>query len=102
MDSYKATTEVKRMAVFLASYDLHKPDRNYQPLYDYLETFNYAHCIGSVWLLDTNLTSAEIRDGMQKHMHEKDTTLVIRLQYEAAWHNYEPCGAWILDDARNW
>ena len=90
------------MAVYLATYDLHKPDRDYEPLYEYLETFTYAHCIGSVWLLDTDESAATIRDGMLENMHEKDTVLVIRAQEESAWHEYGVCGDWILDSARTW
>jgi len=90
------------MSVYLASYDLHKPDRDYQPLYDFLKTFNYAHCINSIWLLDTDWTASSIRDGMKENMHEKDTILVVRLLKNAAWHEYEPCGAWILDSNRTW
>jgi len=90
------------MAVYLASYDLHKPDRDYEPLYEYLRTFSYAHCIDSIWLLDTSETAQSIRDGMLANMHEKDTILVVRLEYEAAWNQYEPCGAWILSSDRTW
>jgi hypothetical protein len=90
------------MAVYVATYDLHKPDRDYEPLYVYLKQFAYAHCIGSVWLIETTLTAAQLRDGMLANMHEKDTILVMRLQYDGAWHNYVECGKWILDSERKW
>jgi len=90
------------MAIYVAAYDLHMPDRDYEPLYKYLRTFSYAHCIDSVWLLETTWTAAQIRDGMLKHMHEKDTILVIRAQFEAAWNEYGDCGPWVKSNQRKW
>jgi hypothetical protein len=93
----------ERMAIYVATYDLHQPDQDYEPLYTFLRSFKrYAHCIDSVWLLDTSMTPDRIRDGMRKHMHERDTILVIRAQEEAAWSNYGDCGNWILSENRRW
>jgi hypothetical protein len=36
------------MAVIMATYDLRKPDHDYQPLYNYLKTFTYCWRIESV------------------------------------------------------
>jgi len=91
------------MAVYVAAYDLHKPDRDYEPLYEYLKSFDsWAHCIDSVWLLDTNKTATDIRDGMLKNMHNRDTILVIRVNKDAAWNAFGDCGNWVLSDDRNW
>lgn len=89
------------MAIMIVTYDLRKPDRDYKPLYDYLESLTYCWHIESVWMLDTNLSCAEIRDGMKGHMHEKDRIFVAQLQKHWSAFNYD-CSEWLKDASRNW
>lgn len=45
------------MAGFLISYDLRKPDYDYQPLYDALATIKAKHIQDSVWGCPNNVIS---------------------------------------------
>jgi hypothetical protein len=66
------------MAVFLISYDLRKPDYDYQPLYEALAKANAKHVQDSIWGLDTTSNSTEVFDYFWQFMHNaKDRLLVV-------------------------
>lgn len=66
------------MAVFLISYDLRKPDFDYQPLYDVLVQWKAKHIQDSVWGLNTHWSAEKVFDLLWKHMHsEKDRLFVV-------------------------
>jgi CRISPR/Cas system-associated endoribonuclease Cas2 len=66
------------MAVFLISYDLRKPDFDYQPLYDALAAIRAKHVQDSVWGVRTTSSAEQISDYLWKHMHnEKDRLFVV-------------------------
>jgi hypothetical protein len=89
------------MSVLLVTYDLKKPGRNYQPVYDYLKKFNYCHTMDSVWLIDTALGVVAVRDALMKLIDENDVVFVVRLQNDwAAWRY--GCANWLKDPLRKW
>jgi hypothetical protein len=66
------------MAVFLISYDLRKPDYNYQPLYDALAEIKAKHVQDSVWGVRTTSSAEVVFDYLWKHVHnEKDRLFVV-------------------------
>ncbi|HXM68326.1 MAG TPA: hypothetical protein VN911_16465 [Candidatus Acidoferrum sp.] len=66
------------MAVFLISYDLRKPDYNYQPLYDALDEIGAKHVQDSVWGVDTTDEAKVVFDYLWQHVHsEKDRLFVV-------------------------
>jgi hypothetical protein len=90
------------MAVIMATYDLRKPDHDYQPLYNYLKTFTYCWRIESVWLLDTNKSPEQIADGMWAHVHNP-TDKVFACQLQQNWTSYSfPCSVWLKSTDRTW
>ena len=89
------------MAIMVVTYDLRKPDRNYQSLYDYLETFKYCWHIESVWMLDTDQSTGQIRDGMKGHVEPQDRIFVARLAHDWASFKYK-CADWLNDPKRTW
>jgi len=79
------------MTVYAASYDLRKPGRNYQPLWDRLGQWKAIRVLESFWLIDANPNSAAaIRDDLRKYIDANDGLLVAALSGEAAWHNLKP------------
>lgn len=75
------------MKVYQINYDLRKR-RNYQPLYDKIESYSgWAHPLESCWLVTTNKSATQIRDELTAVMDADDGLLVTRLQSEAAWRN---------------
>lgn len=89
------------MAVLLVTYDLVAPGRNYQPLFDYIKA-NYTWCKGleSVWLLDTKVSPAALRDELKKLVDGNDKIFVVRLSREWASVNYY-CGEWLNSPERD-
>ncbi len=66
------------MAVFLISYDLRKPDYNYEPLYAALAKVKAKHVQDSVWGLNTTSDATEVFDYFWRFMHnEKDRLFVV-------------------------
>lgn len=73
------------MNSYLVTYDLIKR-KNYPELIKILEGFTTRwHCLGSVWIIKTTLTAAQLRDALIKHIDDDDKLIVILLQRESAW-----------------
>ena len=89
------------MAIILVTYDLRKAGQNYQGVHDYLKKFTYCKGMESVWLLDTKLTPATIRDALRSLVDGNDTIFVVRLQREWGALNYG-CAEWLNKPERNW
>lgn len=89
------------MAILLVTYDLKQPGRNYQPVYDYLKQFTYCKGMESLWLLDTTLATATIRDSLRIVTDTNDTIFVTQITKNWAAHNYI-CGDWLNKPERNW
>ena len=55
------------------NYDLRKPGRSYEPVYDYIKSHDgYAHPLESLWLVRTTKTAATIRDELMKLVDSND------------------------------
>lgn len=71
------------MAVYIISYDLRKPDYDYQPLYEALDKIKAKHLQDSVWGVHTSSNAAQVFDYLWQHMHnEKDRLFVIPFDKE--------------------
>jgi len=69
--------------VFLISYDLRKPDFNYQPLYDALAKLKANHVQDSVWGLRTVSSAEVVFDYLWQHVHNgKDRLFVVPFDKE--------------------
>lgn len=68
------------------SYDLRKPGRDYSKLIPAIKGLgDWAHPLGSVWIVDTRHNATQIRDHLAQHMDANDGLLVTRIGGEAAW-----------------
>lgn len=89
------------MAVYLITYDLKQPGRNYQPVYEYLKRFTHCKGMESVWLLETSKSTASILDDLKSLTDKSDVVFVTRLQRDWASLHYG-CGDWLNAPARQW
>ena len=71
-------------ASHLVTYDLIKR-KDYPELTKELEKFAYWHCLGSVWIVKSDLSTAQIRDRLLPHIDSDDKLIVLKLTGEAAW-----------------
>jgi CRISPR/Cas system-associated endoribonuclease Cas2 len=66
------------MSVFLVSYDLRKPDYDYDPLYAALAKIKAKHIQESVWGVNTTSSAEVVFDYLWQHMHnERDRLFVV-------------------------
>lgn len=89
------------MAILLVTYDLKAPGRNYQPVWDYLETFDHCKGLESVWLLDTTESAATVRDELTTKVDGNDKIFVVKLQKSWAALRFG-CSAWLKEAGRSW
>lgn len=86
------------MSVYIVSYDLRAPGRDYDTLYQRLQTYTHCKALESVWLLDTPRTAAEIRDNLRPVMDGNDLLLVAKLEGQSAWTTLKPgAGQFLID-----
>jgi len=61
------------MALYFLSYDLRKPQRNYQPLYDKLGEYKAVRVLESLWCFNRYNTSASgLRDHFKQFVDSND------------------------------
>jgi hypothetical protein len=64
------------MALYLISYDLLKPGKNYDPLIDALTQQGAKRVLLSQWTLNTYCSPKQIRDWARRYMDNNDRILI--------------------------
>ncbi|AFL99480.1 hypothetical protein Desde_1047 [Desulfitobacterium dehalogenans ATCC 51507] len=76
------------MAIYNISYDLTAPGRNYDDLIAEIKNLgDWAYPLKSTWLVESNLTSVQVRDKLLETMDSNDKLLVMMCADDAAWCN---------------
>jgi hypothetical protein len=86
------------MARFLVSYDLRKPDRNYEPLWNRLRDWKGMRALESAWIIEWTTTSVLLRDDLMKYIDANDGLLVVKVD-DAAWLSLQPSALTIVTKA---
>jgi hypothetical protein len=77
------------MGAFVVTYDLMKQGQNYNCLIAKLNAYPiHWHAQGSVWIIETAKSAAQIRDELMSCLDANDKLIVARLEGEAAWIGY--------------
>lgn len=62
------------------NYDLRKPGRDYQPVYDYIKSFSaWARPLASLWLVRTSKSASTVRDELNKLVDTNDKVAVFNV-----------------------
>lgn len=90
--------ECFHLATQLITYDLRKPGQDYEGLFDAIKSLgDWWHCLGSVWIVRTSMTSSQIRDALRTHIDDNDLLLVSGLSgYWATFGLKQECNKWLL------
>jgi len=81
------------MAVYLVTYDLNAPGKNYDDLYEAIKSLGaWWHYLDSTWLVDTHLSAQSISDKLLSHIDKNDYLLVIKVTNE--YQGWLPQKAW--------
>lgn len=85
------------MAAYIVTYDLKQVGQNYTCITKKLEAYPvHWHMQGSVWIVQTSKTAAQIRDDLAGCLYQNDNLFVARLQGEAAWKGFsDNAGSWL-------
>ena len=76
------------MTVYVVNYDLRKPGRNYQPLWDRLAAWKAVRGLESMWFIVTSSTAVQIRDDLKAYVDSNDG-LFVGILGGAAWNNLQ-------------
>ena len=90
------------MAVLIINYDLKKPGRDYNPLYDAIKTYTWCHILDSCWLVDTAKTTAQVRDHLKTKVDTNDEIFVARLRQDWATTFSDKATEWLKSPNRTW
>lgn len=85
------------MTTFMVGYDLGKPGRDYDGLIEYLNSFGtHWHHLDSTWLIVTDKTAAQVRDGASAFLDSSDKLFVAQVSAPGAWRGFTDSGtAWL-------
>jgi hypothetical protein len=82
--------------VYIVTYDLSNPGRNYENLLKRIKTYSgWARLGGSAYLISTDQNTVQIRDYLTPALDTNDKLYVGRMANEAAWRG-------LGDDVSNW
>jgi len=89
------------MSVYIVTYDLRSPGRNYDDLYAALKKYTHCHDLESVWFVDSQNSAATIRDHIKQSMDSNDGLFVGKLTQ--SWGSWSiQCAVWLNATARTW
>ncbi|MEQ1817715.1 MAG: hypothetical protein ABL871_03825 [Terricaulis sp.] len=74
------------MAVYLISYDLRAPGRDYTSLYAELARIQAAKLTLSDWIVELNQTPIQVRNVMKTYVDENDRIAVLQIVDWATWN----------------
>jgi hypothetical protein len=97
------TRKEKHMALYAIDYDLVKPGRNYESLFEAIKSFHdNVHVLESSWIVESSSTAAEVRDVLVRHIDANDKLIVKKLTGDMAWCRL-PAGVaeWLLRKAKH-
>ncbi|RSU47557.1 hypothetical protein BRX43_13960 [Sphingomonas sp. S-NIH.Pt15_0812] len=90
------------MSVLLVTYDLKSPGQNYTPVHTYLKSMpGYCKHLESVWLIDTEKTTTQVRNDLMKLVDNNDVIFVVKITQSWASYNYG-CADWLNNGSHTW
>jgi hypothetical protein len=92
--------------IHVITYDLHQPGRHYAAVEKAIDDTadSWAHPQGSVWLVDTLLTTSKWRDLLKAAGDPNDEYLVMRIwtDHWASWNMDQEVADWLKNPQRRW
>lgn len=96
-----STREYHLDMVYLVTYDLNRPGKDYERLWSALKRYEYTRDSGldSVWFVSTTWTAEQVSDDLKAHIDSTDRLIVTQLHHgtNQGWL-HKDVWAWI--DAR--
>lgn len=73
--------------LYLVSYDLRIPGRNYQPLWDELNRLGAVRVLASQWVVRNQASAYDLVVHFTKYIDANDKMVVNELNSNVAWYN---------------
>ena len=89
--------------MYLVTYDLRIPGRDYSKLYEHLRSYGTcARVLESVWIVQSQSSCTDVRDAIARNLDSSDGLFVIDVtQKVAAWRGLgENTSSWIMNNLR--
>lgn len=84
------------MDIFIITYDLIAPDKDYQSLYDAIESYKeYTHPLESIWFVRTSSSSRDIRDYLKSYLDSNDKLFVAKIDEWASRNLPDESTKWL-------
>ena len=83
------------MAVFMVSYDLNAPGKDYTALLVAIREYECCHTLKSAFFIEANTTAGVIRDNLAQYLDANDALYVVRLQGNWAANRKLNCTDWL-------
>lgn len=90
------------MSVLSINYDLKKPGRDYEPLYEAIRSYSWCRILESCWLIDTQKTTGQVRDHLKSKVDSNDEIFVVRLRKDWATNFSDKTTEWLKSSSRTW
>jgi hypothetical protein len=90
------------MAVYIVTYDLNAPGKDYAPLLAAIRRYTHCHALKSAFFVDSQQSAATIRDDLMRYIDANDSLYVMRLSGEWGANRHMACTTWLNDAARRW
>ena len=90
----------RAVKTYIVGYDLNRPQQEYPELIAAIKKIGttWWHHLDSTWIVKSDLSAAEIRDLLTRHIDSNDELLVAALTGESAWIGFNERGAKWLND----
>ena len=83
------------MAVYVVSYDLRKPGRDYKGLSDELQhSPDWWHYLESTWLISTREDANQLYNRLREHLDVDDSILIVQAGTDVQ--------GWLPEEAHKW
>lgn len=78
------------MAAYMISYDLNSPGQKYPEVDKAIKSMTETHwrILESTWVIQANLSAAQVRDNIAPSLDANDKLVVVRLEGEGAWRGF--------------
>jgi len=88
------------MSVYIVTYDLRKPGKDYEPLLTAIRKYTNCHCLKSAFFIDTTESASDVRDKLTKLIDSNDQLYVLKLTGTWAATRKEDCTEWLKQPNR--
>lgn len=86
------------MSVYIISYDLKSPGKNYSSLYTAIKSYGtWFHCLDSTWLIETSHTAKMIYSKLKPCLDNNDRIFVARITQDYAGFLPKEGHDWLKD-----